>query len=198
MTMSELAKLYEEMKGCQACRLRKTCRQVVTAVGNVENPALMIIGESPGESEDIAGEPFVGQAGQVLRAVLRETNIINRDNTLISNVIRCRPPANKFPTDECPSICVSRWLRREIGLAKPKRMLLMGNTPLEFVAGLTGITSARGKWLSVMGIRTMSTFHPSYILRKDREGDRGERARFEQDINEVAAEIKTQSPETTK
>jgi DNA polymerase len=184
-----LVALYEEMKSCNACGLREMCRQVVPSVGQTDAPRLLIIGEAPGEQEDIQGEPFVGVAGKLLRLVLRETGVLNRANTLIANTIRCRPPNNKFPRDECPSICVGKWLNQEIALAKPDRMLLLGNVPLKYVAGLTGITRMRGQWISARGIRTMPTFHPSYVMRQENEGDPSARSDFESDIGEVAREV---------
>lgn len=186
---SALVELYEEMRSCTACKTRELCRQVVVAVGQTEFPKVLVIGEAPGEQEDREGEPFVGQAGQLLRLVMRETGVLNRSNTLISNTLKCRPPNNKFPHDECPSICVSKWLDKEIELAKPARMILLGSVPLKYVAGLSGITRVRGQWLSIRGIRTMPTFHPSYVIRQEREGDASARSAFEADIADVAGEV---------
>lgn len=181
--------LYDEMRACNACKMRAGCTQVVTSVGQVNSPTLMIIGESPGEEEDESGEPFVGASGQALRAVLRGGKTLNRTNTLISNVLRCRPPRNKFPSDDSADICVSKWLTREIAEANPKRLLLLGNVPLKYVAGLKGITTHRGRWIEAMGVRTMPTYHPSYILRMDSNGDVQAREQWEADISEVAAEV---------
>lgn len=187
MTLDEL---YKEMISCTACKLRSVCTQVVTSIGNRKNPILLIVGEAPGAEEDEYGEPFVGKAGETLRHVLRMTKIINKNNTLITNTIHCRPPANKFPKDDSPLICVGKWLNKEIETAHPKRMLLLGNTPLKYVAALKGITSIRGQWLNVKGIRTMATYHPSYVMRKDNLGEIQTRGNFERDIFEVASEVK--------
>jgi DNA polymerase len=185
-----LSDLYEEMKGCNACKMRAGCTQVVPGAGQVESPILLVVGEAPGGDEDLRGEPFVGQAGQVLRQVLRQTGVLNRTNTLISNTIKCRPPNNKFPKDDSAQVCVAKWLWREIELAKPKRLLLLGNTPLKYVAGLEGITSCRGNWYDVRGIRTMATYHPSYVMRNDSSGEMFVREMFERDIREVADEVR--------
>ena len=184
-----LDQLYEEMIGCSSCRLRKACTQVVLATGNKINPILMAIGDGPGQDEDEQGEPFIGMAGQALRTVFRNTGIINRTNTIITNVVKCRPPKNKFPKDDCPEICVSRWLWEEIRLAKPKRILLLGATPLQYVADLEGIGKCRGQWFTVRGIRTMPTYHPSYILRQDMAGMMVYRDQWVSDINEMAKEV---------
>lgn len=187
--MNELDSLYEEMKSCSACKLRAGCSQVVTSIGQTSAPILLAIGEAPGGDEDAEGVPFVGRAGRVLREALRETGILNKGNTLVTNVLHCRPPKNKFPTDESPSICVGRWLSREIELAAPQRMLLLGAKPLFYVAGLSGIKANRGRWMNVRGIRTMATYHPSYVLRSEREGKMDARRAFEDDIGEVAGEV---------
>ncbi len=181
--------LYEEMVNCTSCKMRKSCTQVVTAAGQRKNPALMIIGEAPGQQEDEAGEPFVGAAGQSLRAVLRSTGILTRENTLITNVLKCRPPKNKFPTGDAADICVAKWLWEEIRLAAPKRILLLGSVPLEYVAGLEGITACRGQWYTIRGIRTLATFHPQFIFRKDNEGITHFRENWIKDIKEIAAEV---------
>lgn len=184
--MNDLDRLYGEMKGCSMCRLRAACTQVVTCVGCTDKPKVMIVGEAPGEDEDTEGEPFVGRAGQCLREALRATKYINKSNCLITNVVHCRPPKNKFPTDDVASICVGKWLTREIDLAKPERILLLGNVPLKFVANMHGITACRGQWYSIRGIRTMATYHPSYVIRCDGKGDMSVRSDFERDIAEVA------------
>jgi uracil-DNA glycosylase family 4 len=188
--MGGLRGLYERMKSCDACGLRAACTQVVPAMGQMDRPLLLIFGEAPGQQEDLEGEPFVGAAGQLLRQALRETKVINRTNTLVSNILRCRPPKNKFPVGDIPAICTAKWLDKEIELAAPDRMLLLGGKALKYVAGMDGITSCRGNWYDVRGIRTMATYHPSYVIRMDRTGDMATRALFERDVQEVAEELR--------
>jgi uracil-DNA glycosylase len=181
--------LVSKMIICRSCHMRAGCTQVVPPVGQFDRPILMIVGEAPGQPEDDRGEPFVGEAGQILREVLRGTKIINRKNTVITNVLKCRPPKNKFPTDACPSICFGNWLSKEIEILKPERILLLGGKPLEYVAELDGITRCRGTWMIAKGIRTMATFHPNYILKADRDGMHCHRDTFERDIADVAREV---------
>ena len=190
MSNESLNELYIEMESCNSCILRSGCSQVITAIGQKNNPALLIIGEAPNQEEDAMGISLEGRTGQVLREAIKETGILNKSNTLISNVIKCRPPKNKFPKDESPSICTSLWLFKEIEEANPKRMLLLGSNALKYVAGLKGITAHRGQWLKVRGIRTMATFHPSYVLRCDSDGKMIIRQTFEEDMLDVAEEIK--------
>jgi DNA polymerase len=162
---------WDDMKACTACGMRAKCTQVVLPVGRLENPALLIVGEAPGADEDEQGEPFVGQAGETLREVIRATGVIDKRNTCMTNTIQCRPPGNKFPTKaEVPSVCTNKWVFPMIDMLKPQRMLLLGAKPLKHVAGLDGITKNRGTWFNIRGVRTMATFHPSFIMRKDRRG----------------------------
>ena len=147
MRLEEAQRLYAEMKKCNACVMRKGCQQVVTHDGFLDDtPLLLIVGEAPGVDEDTQGIPFVGDCGQLLREALRATKSLNKNNTIISNTLKCRPIGNKFPkVKEIPRLCVATWLDKEIELIEPKRMLLLGNVPLQYVAGFTGITRARGK-----------------------------------------------------
>jgi len=191
MRLEEAQRLYAEMKKCNACVMRKGCQQVVTHDGFLDDtPLLLIVGEAPGVDEDTQGIPFVGDCGQLLREALRATKSLNKNNTIISNTLKCRPIGNKFPkVKEIPRLCVATWLDKEIELIEPKRMLLLGNVPLQYVAGFTGITRARGKWLTIKGIRTMATYHPSFVLRRMGAGDLQERQDFFDDIMLVAKEV---------
>jgi DNA polymerase len=186
----DMRSLLAEMRNCNACKLRRGCKQVVVPDGCLENPLLAICAEAPGQTEDEEGVPLIGAAGEVLRDVLRSTKVLNRTNTLLMNVVNCRPPKNKFPTDESASICVSKWLWQILEAAQPQRLLLLGGVALKYVANMEGITSSRGNWYRIKGIRTMATFHPSFILRTDRDGFIQNRRIFESDINQVADEIR--------
>jgi DNA polymerase len=181
---------FSRMAACKACKMRASCAQVVLPTGNLKDPILMVCGEAPGSDEDRLGEPFIGQAGQCLREVIRATRVINRSNTVITNVISCRPPGNKFPKDESPNICTSAWLFPMMGMMRPRRLLLLGGVALKHVAGLEGITAARGKWIDVKGIRAMASFHPSFVIRRERDGDLEPRESLVQDVGEVAHEVK--------
>jgi len=181
--------LWDDMKACNACKLRAGCTQVILPCGNRENPILMAIGECGGKTEDEQGVPFVGRSGECLRTVFRQVKF-NKTNTIISNVLKCRPPGNKFPKDDCPDICVSKWLSEEIKLLQPKILLLIGATALKYVAGLEGITNLRGKWITAKGIRALATYHPSYVLRKENEGYMSFKEVFTNDITMVAEEVK--------
>jgi len=191
MRIEEAEKIYSELKNCTACVMRKACTQVVTYDGMLDDtPILLIVGESPGKEEDEAGVPFVGKSGILLREALRATKVLKKNNSIISNILKCRPPENKFPSGkDIPQLCVSKWLDREIAAIEPKRMLLLGNVPLFFLAGMKGIKSIRGTWITVKGIRTMPTYHPSFVIRQMNEGYMDARRDFFQDVMTVAEEV---------
>jgi uracil-DNA glycosylase family 4 len=181
---------WDDMKNCTACGLSAKCTQVVLPYGDLENPVLLIVGEAPANEEDEVGRPFVGPAGEVLREVLRATGVLDRRNTCLTNTIQCRPARNKFPTKkEIPSVCTNKWVFPMIERLKPQRMLLLGAKTLKYVGGLDGITKNRGTWFKIKGVRTMATFHPSFIMRKDQDGNLQHRRLFTGDIMEVAEEV---------
>ena len=154
---------------CKLCSVYDAYKTVTQSEGNAKNPTFMLIGECPGELESEQGRPFVGKAGQKLRDELRKHNsIFNKNTTIITNTLPCRPPKNSFPSrtngphfiidaGQNPamlptrdgtliSTCVRRWLMQEIMLLKPKIIVTLGAKALEYVRSETGITDCRGKW----------------------------------------------------
>ena len=151
---------------CRECSVGSVYNCVVCSDGCKASPLVVISGEAPGREELEQGRPFVGKAGKLLRDSINNLGF-RRSNTLITNVIPCRPLDNKFPTDVAlVKSCVSKWLEQELALLQPKVMILLGNQPLRFIMGCTGITSLRGTWLELGAIRVMPTYHPSYVIRK--------------------------------
>jgi len=184
---------FEDCKNkCRACSIGPIYDKVVLSTGCKTNPKVMIIGEAPGKDEIEAGEPFVGKAGKLLRLVLKNCGFC-KANTLISNIIPCRPENNKFPQDvQLVKDCYDRWLKNEILLLQPDYMLLLGAQPLKYILNMSGITNLRGKWYDYTlnkVIKCMPTFHPSYVLRKQymKEGKIIKRD-FERDIKMVATQ----------
>lgn len=185
---------YEEFNKvkelCRECPIGKVYDRVVLSDGCHNFPSVIIFGEAPGKEELVEGRPFVGKAGKILRSVLEKYGY-NDSNSIISNVIPCRPENNKFPSDSnLVKECVNRWLKKEIELLKPSYMLLLGAQPLKYILNMSGITKVRGSWYNVpwdSNIQCMPTFHPSYVARKQymKEG-KDIQAYFEQDIKTVA------------
>ncbi|MDO4262879.1 MAG: uracil-DNA glycosylase [Deinococcus sp.] len=191
--------LERENKACHACALRAGCLQVVVADGN---PAadLLIIGEGPGGDEDRTGRPFVGRAGQLLDRILAGVGL-SRSDTYITNIVKCRPPANRAPTPAEAQTCTELWLDRQLALLRPKVIITMGNTPTRHLLGTPqGITRLRGQWhpyqLPGSGATAalMPMFHPAYLLRNDTRVKGGPKSLTWEDIQEVAGVLRGERP----
>ena len=169
---NSLEELESEALKCQKCALAKTRTKVVLYDGNPE-AKLLIIGEGPGEQEDLSGCPFVGRAGQLLDKILACVDIDRQRDTYICNVVKCRPPKNRLPKPEEALVCMS-YLEEQIRLVDPKIILLLGSTALKYVLNLKEprITKLHGIWLEeekkpplLANKKVMPFFHPSYLLR---------------------------------
>ena len=163
--MSEYEALRAECLKCTACKLSATRKQVVFGAGSAPCD-LMFIGEAPGADEDEQGIPFVGRAGQLLTKMLSSVNINRETEAYIANICKCRPPDNRMPEKDEVAACLP-WLKAQIGLVKPKIIVLVGAVAMKALLGeeMPGITKARGKWVQFEGVDTMIIFHPSYLLR---------------------------------
>jgi uracil-DNA glycosylase family 4 len=158
-----LEEIWRDIGDCTRCGLCEGRTQVVNTHGN-HRARLMFIGEAPGADEDAQGKPFVGRAGQLLTKMI-EAMGIKREEVIIGNVNRCRPPGNRQPTLEEAAIC-RPFLFREIAVIQPEIIVVMGNTALRNLLEVReGITRVRGKFQDFRGIKVMPTFHPAYLLR---------------------------------
>jgi DNA polymerase len=170
-----LADVAAEAAGCTKCGLAAGRTQVVFGVGNPDAD-LMFIGEAPGFHEDRQGEPFVGAAGQLLTRMLGEIGLA-REDVMIANVIKCRPPGNRDPQPDEIEACTP-WLVEQISLIQPKLIATLGNFATKFVLQTTrGITSMRGSVYAWHGRMVIPTFHPAAILHGG-----GEKSRQFQDM----------------
>ena len=125
---------------------------------------LMIVGEAPGAREDATGIPFVGASGKKLTAILKETGI-DRKDVYIANVVKCRPPGNRTPT-EVEIVKCGPYLNLQVNIIKPKYILTLGNVATNFFLKIGGgITKLRGRIFNYQGIKLFPTFHPSYLLK---------------------------------
>jgi uracil-DNA glycosylase len=158
-----LEDVWRDIGDCTRCGLCEGRTQVVNTYGN-HNARLMFVGEAPGADEDAQGRPFVGRAGQLLTKMIEAIGM-KREDVIIGNVNRCRPPGNRQPTLEEAAIC-RPFLFREITAIKPEVIVVMGNTALQNLLEVReGITRVRGKFRDFRGIKVMPTFHPAYLLR---------------------------------
>ena len=158
-----LEQIWADIGDCTRCGLCEGRTQVVNTHGN-HKARLMFVGEAPGADEDAQGKPFVGRAGQLLNNMI-EAMGMKREDSIIGNVNRCRPPGNRQPTLEEAAIC-RPFLFREIAAIQPEIIVVMGNTALRNLLEVReGITRIRGKFQDFRGIKVMPTFHPAYLLR---------------------------------
>ncbi len=173
MIDNSFKKLKEECLKCVACnQLTKTRTNVVFGEGNIKSP-LMLIGEGPGETEDLKGVPFVGKAGQLLEEALQDNNL-TRNDVYITNTVKCRAcdmvdgkKINRPPSEEETNNC-RKWLLPQISLIDPELILCIGAPSAKnLIRKNFKITQERGLYFpSNYAKCIMATLHPSYILRK--------------------------------
>jgi len=158
-----LEELFNSMRDCRRCSLFNGRKNMVFGQGNPDTD-LMFIGEGPGEEEDLQGLPFVGRSGQLLDKIITAMNL-DRTKIYIANIVKCRPPGNRNPSEEEIEKCLP-FLEKQISIIRPKVICVLGAVAFNVLAGKKlPITKNRGKWYEYKGIKMMPTFHPSYLLR---------------------------------
>jgi uracil-DNA glycosylase family protein len=189
-----LDSLREQASHCRACPLWKDATQTVFGEGP-PHAKVMLVGEQPGDKEDLAGHPFVGPAGQMLDRALEEAGI-DRARVYITNAVKHFKffPRGKFRLHQkptTPEIKACRpWYERELAAIKPELVVAMGATAAQCVFGrTTPINKNRGRLIDVAnGISALVTVHPSYLLRlPDEAAKASEYERFVDDLK-IAAE----------
>ena len=158
--------LASVVAGCRKCAyLAETRTQTVFGTGSAET-RLMFVGEAPGADEDRQGKPFVGRAGQLLTDMITKGMGLAREQVYIANVLKCRPPENRTPTELESENCIG-YLEEQIAIIRPEFICLLGRVALQgLLKSSAAMGKARGKWYYYKGIPTMVTYHPSYLLRK--------------------------------
>ncbi len=160
----DLNTFHDAVRECQACNLGETRTKFVFGVGDA-NANLLLVGEAPGEEEDLKGEPFVGRAGKLLDKILTAIDLQRENGVYIANVLKCRPPNNRDPLPSEVEKCES-LLKEQIRLIQPKLIVALGR-----VAGKTllkkdiPLKSMRGKTHDYAGVPLMVTYHPAALLR---------------------------------
>ncbi len=172
--------LQDAVASCTACGLCESRRQTVFGVGHAQAD-WMIVGEAPGEQEDLQGEPFVGPAGQLLDQMLRAVGQSRRAATgegreddqagdparrvFIANTLKCRPPRNRNPEPDEMARC-EPFLQRQVALVQPRLILLMGRFAVrQLLKSDDAIGKLRGRVHRYEGIPVIVTYHPAYLLR---------------------------------
>ncbi len=168
--VGELRRISEEVEACSKCPLHLTRKRTVPGEGN-PNAEVMLIGEAPGEVEDETGRPFVGAAGKLLNSLLQDIGV-DRSSLYITNVVKCRPPNNRDPTDEEINAC-KPYLIRQIAVVRPRRIVTLGRHSTRVILGLGGlrvseISRVRGRVFRVtiagVEVEVYPTYHPAAAL----------------------------------
>ena len=156
--------LEQAVAACRACMLCEGRRNTVFGVGDRQADWL-VVGEAPGENEDIQGEPFVGQAGKLLDNMLKALGLDRRQKVYIANVLKCRPPGNRNPEPQEVAQC-EPFLRRQVQLLQPRIILAMGRFAVQSLLGSSEpIGRLRGRRHEYLGVPVVVTYHPAYLLR---------------------------------
>jgi uracil-DNA glycosylase family protein len=191
-----LRALREASQGCRGCGLYRNATQTVFGEGS-SRAELVLVGEKPGDREDIEGHPFVGPAGRLLNQALDEAGI-DPKKAYITNVVKHfkftrkgKRRIHKTPTAEEINACFP-WLEAELAEVKPRALVCLGATAAKALLGKDfRVSRDRGKLLeSDLAPVVMATVHPSSVLRApDEETRRLERSRFVADLVKLAEEI---------
>lgn len=158
-----LTRLRDIVGPCTRCKLCEGRNQVVFGQGDA-NAKLVFVGEGPGAEEDRTGLPFVGAAGDLLNRMIVAMGL-QREQTYICNVVKCRPPGNRVPEPDEMFHC-GPFLRAQLQIIKPALIVALGKTPTQFLLqNQAPMGKLRGQFASYEGIPVMPTYHPAYLLR---------------------------------
>ena len=160
-SISPLDDVRDGVISCQKCNLCQTRTNAVPGKGG-QNADIMFVGEAPGRSEDLRGEPFVGAAGTKLTAALNNAGL-DRNSVYITNVVKCRPPDNRVPTAQERQMCLE-YLRAEVQIINPQIICILGNTAFGSILGGSEITKHRGKVAEMGGRLYYITIHPAAAI----------------------------------
>jgi uracil-DNA glycosylase family 4 len=164
--------LHQAVAQCRDCKLCESRTNTVFGVGQAPaGPDVapqadwLIVGEAPGEQEDLQGEPFVGPSGQLLDNMLKAMGLLRTHKVFITNVLKCRPPANRNPEPAEVAQCAP-YLQRQIELLQPRIILAMGRFAVQsLLETAEPIGRLRGRLHQYHGVPVVVTYHPAYLLR---------------------------------
>ncbi|MBR0872264.1 UdgX family uracil-DNA binding protein [Bradyrhizobium tropiciagri] len=191
-TTGTIEQLREEAAGCRACPLWKNATQTVFGEGP-QTASIMLVGEQPGDKEDLAGKPFVGPAGLMLDRALGEAGI-DRRKAYVTNAVKHFKfvPRGKIRLHQKPATpeirACRQWYERELAAIKPDLVVALGATAAQSVLGkITPINRNRGHLIEQDGTKVLVTVHPSYLLRLPDENAKAlEYQRFVDDLKIAA------------
>lgn len=161
-------KSFDDIKkdclSCTKCELCKTRTNVVFGAGR-EDAKILIIGEGPGENEDLQGLPFVGRGGQLLDKMLKAVGLSREENVYIANIVKCRPPKNRDPHPQEQEACIE-WLRQQVAVMKPRIIVCLGRISAQkIISPDFKVTKQHGEFYERKNVLLMGTFHPAALLR---------------------------------
>lgn len=160
MSIKEIEK---EVRECKKCALYKTRINYVIGDGNIQSD-IMLIGEAPGQQEDLQGKAFVGPSGKLLDKMLASIGL-NRTKVYICNILKCRPPNNRNPLQDEKNACMD-YLREQFKIMRPKIIVLLGSIACKAILSSDfSIMRHHGEVIEKKGVFFLPTFHPSALLR---------------------------------
>ena len=182
--MTDLSSLRAECLECRKCGLWETRTNVVFGTGR-EDAEVMLIGEGPGENEDLQGEPFVGRAGKLLDDMLAIIGLDRKTNVYIANIVKCRPPKNRDPLGTEQEACID-WLRSQYRIISPKIVVCLGRIAAgALIKPDFKITKEHGLWFDKGGVMFTAIYHPAALLR-----DPGRRPETFEDLKKIESAIR--------
>jgi DNA polymerase len=153
----------DEVASCEKCELCKTRNKTVFSVGTPTSK-LVFLGEGPGEQEDLQGEPFVGESGQLLDKIFAACNFTRQD-VYILNTVKCRPPWNRNPTEDELKNCWG-YAERQLEIIQPEFIVCLGSVAAKKLLNTNqSIGRLRRQFHAYRGSKVMVTYHPAYLLR---------------------------------
>ena len=163
ITAETLAEIRTDLGDCRRCQLCETRKNIVFGVGS-KDAQVLFVGEAPGRDEDIQGEPFVGEAGQLLTKMIIAMGY-ERSEVYICNLLKCRPPENRNPAPAEIAQC-SPFLLRQVKAIAPQAIVALGTFAAQtLLDSKEPISRLRGRFHDYHGIPLMPTFHPAFLLR---------------------------------
>ena len=185
-----LDQLEQACQGCTRCELCKGRTNLVFGVGK-KDADIMLIGEGPGENEDLQGQPFVGRSGQLLDKFLASVDLDRNKNVYIANMVKCRPPQNRDPKPDEQELCLD-WLSQQFKIIRPKIIICVGRIAAQkLISPDFKVTQQHGEFIEKNGVLMMGTYHPAAILRNpnNKELAFGDWLKVRDKIQELGIEI---------
>ncbi len=162
--LKSLEALMSYVGDCRRCKLHKGRTRLVFGEGSPQ-AKLVFVGEGPGRDEDMAGRPFVGDAGKLLTRIIQNGMGLTREEVYICNIVKCRPPGNRDPEGDEIEACIP-FLEQQLNIIRPEVICALGRVAGQaLLGGDCKISRERGRWYSFLDIPLMPTYHPAYLLR---------------------------------